>query len=153
MGSLASAKAHKNWLIVTAVVIAAFGPVFFLGTMDSTSEPARLTLDLLSWPVDQAQTYDDDTLRFLSALTGGFLFGWGVMILCLRAWAYDAAPDGVRTSVVVGLLAWFVLDSAGSLASGNPSNALFNVVVLLLAVGPLWRPARSGTPESAVTAP
>ena len=75
------------------------------------------------------------------------------MILCLRAWAYDAAPDGVRKSVVVGVLAWFVLDSAGSIASGNPSNALFNVVVLLLAVGPLWRPARSGAPNSGVTAP
>ena len=153
MSSLTSSTAHKNWLIVTAVVIAAFGPVFFLGTMESTSEPARLTLDLLSWPIDQAQTYDDDTLRFLSALTGGFLLGWGVMILCLRAWAYDAAPDGVRKSVVVGVLAWFVLDSAGSIASGNPSNALFNVVVLLLAVGPLWWPARSSAPNSGVTAP
>ena len=153
MSSLTSSKAHKNWLIVTAVVIAAFGPVFFLGTMESTSEPARLTLDLLSWPIDQAQTYDDDTLRFLSALTGGFLLGWGVMILCLRAWAYDAAPDGVRKSVVVGVLAWFVLDSAGSIASGNPSNALFNVVVLLIAVGPLWRPARSSAPDYGVTAP
>jgi hypothetical protein len=153
MSTLASSTAQKNWLIVTAVVIAAFGPVFFLGTMESTSEPARLTLDLLSWPVDQAQTYDDDTLRFLSALTGGFLLGWGVMILCLRAWAYDAAPDGVRKSVVVGVLAWFVLDSAGSIASGNPSNALFNVVVLLVAVGPLWRPARSSAPDSTVTAP
>ena len=153
MSSLTSAKAQKNWLIVTAVVIAAFGPVFFLGTMESTSEPARLTLDLLSWPLDQAQTYDDETLRFLSALTGGFLLGWGVMILCLRAWAYDAAPDGVRKSVVVGVLAWFVLDSAGSIASRNPSNALFNVVVLLLAVGPLWWPARSSAPDSGVTAP
>ena len=43
----------------------------------------------------------------------------------------------MRKSVVVGVLAWFVLDSAGSIASGNPSNALFNVVVLLIAVGPL----------------
>jgi hypothetical protein len=153
MSSLTSARAHKNWLVVTAVVIAAFGPVFFLGTMESTSEPARLTLDLLSWPVDRAQTYEDETLRFLSALTGGFLLGWGVMILCLRAWAYDAAPDGVRKSVVVGVLAWFLLDSLGSIASGNPSNALFNVVVLLVAVGPLWRPARSGTPAPAGTAP
>lgn len=150
---MTSTGAHRNWLIVTAVIIAAFGPVFFLGTMESTSESARLTLDLLSWPIDQAQTYEDETLRFLSALTGGFLLGWGVMILCLRAWVYDAAPDGVRKSVVVGVLAWFLLDSLGSITSGNPSNALFNVVVLLVAVGPLWRPARSSAPAPAGTAP
>nr|QQZ51494.1 hypothetical protein JKL49_11130 [Phenylobacterium glaciei] len=48
----------------------------------------------------------------------------------------------MRRTVLTGLLAWFFLDSAGSIASGNPSNAGFNVLVLLLAVGPLWRPAR-----------
>jgi hypothetical protein len=36
-----------------------------------------------------------------------------------------------------------VLDSAGSIASGNASNAFFNILVLLLAVGPLWRPAKA----------
>ncbi|MEM6453067.1 MAG: hypothetical protein AAF703_22455 [Cyanobacteria bacterium P01_D01_bin.105] len=79
-------------------------------------------------------------MRFLSALTGGFLLGWGVMIGCLRAWLYDIAPEAVRKVVLVSLLSWFVLDSAGSIASGVPSNAAFNVFVLLLAVGPLWLP-------------
>jgi hypothetical protein len=48
----------------------------------------------------------------------------------------------VRRTVLIGLLSWFCLDSAGSIASGNPSNAVFNVLVLLIAVGPLWRPAK-----------
>lgn len=69
------------------------------------------------------------------------------MIWCLQKWVYDLAPEGVRKSVLIGLLAWFVLDSSGSIASGNPSNALFNVVVLLLAVGPLWKPAQPLTPN------
>jgi hypothetical protein len=110
--------------------------------MESTSELARLTLDLLSWPLDNVQTFIDPTTRFLSALTGGFLFGWGIMVLGLRAWVYDAAPEGVRRSLLTGALAWFVLDSAGSIASGNASNALFNVIVLLLVVGPMWVPAK-----------
>ena len=133
---------HKRWLKVTAIVIGSFGPVFFLGTMPQTLEPARLTLDLLSWPIDGATTYASPDTRFLSALTGGFLLGWGVTIWCLSTWVYDAAPEGVRKSVLTGTLAWFLLDSAGSIASGNASNALFNVFVLLVAVGPLWRSAR-----------
>ena len=64
------------------------------------------------------------------------------MIWCLSTWVYDLAPEPVRRTVLTGVLAWFFLDSAGSIASGNASNAAFNVVVLLLAVGPLWRPAR-----------
>ena len=133
---------HKFWLIITAIVIASFGPVFALGSMESTSEFARWSLDLLSWPLDGLQTYTDPTTRFLSALTGGFLFGWGIMVLCLRHWVYDAAPEGVRKSVLTSVLAWFFLDSAGSWASGNPSNGFFNVIVLLMCIGPMWRPAK-----------
>ncbi len=139
---MASHAFHKFWLKVTAVVVGIGGPLFFLGTMESTLEPARLTLDILSWPVDGATTYASPDTRFLSALTGGFLLGWGVLIWCLSAGVYDAAPEGVRRAVVTGLLAWFVLDSAGSIASGNAPNAAWNVLVLLLAVGPMWWPAR-----------
>lgn len=139
---MTSREFHKFWLKVTAVVVGIGGPIFFLGTMPWTMEPARLTLDILSWPVDGATTYESPDTRFLSALTGGFLLGWGVMIWCLSAWVYDLAPEAVRRAVVTGILSWFVLDSAGSIASGNASNAAFNVLVLLLAVGPMWRPAR-----------
>ena len=135
-------KFHKFWLKITAIVIGSFGPIFFLGTMLSTSEPARFTLDLLSSPIDGIQNYNEPTTRFLSALTGGFLFGWGVMVWCLSSWVYDKAPDAVRKTVLVGVLSWFFLDSAGSIASGNSSNAIINILVLLIAVGPLWRPAR-----------
>jgi hypothetical protein len=133
---------HKFYLKVTAFVVGSFGPIFFLGTMISTSEPARFTLDLLSLPIDHVQNYDAATTRFLSALTGGFLLGWGITIWCLGKWVYDLAPEGVRKSVVVGMLSWFCLDSAGSIVSGNSSNVFFNVIVLLVGVGPLWRKAK-----------
>lgn len=134
---------HKTYLKVTAIVVASFAPVFFLGTMLSTSEPARWTLDFLSFPLDGVQSYEAATTRFLSALTGGFLLGWGVTIWCLQKWVYDLAPEAVRKAVLAGILSWFFLDSTGSIASGNASNALFNVIVLLIAVGPLWRPAKN----------
>ncbi len=140
---MASHKFHKFWLKVTAIIVGSFGPIFFLGTMAATMEPARLTLDILSWPIDGATTYASPDTRFLSALTGGFLFGWGVMIWCLSIWAYDQAPEAVRRTVIASLLAWFCLDSLGSIASGNESNALFNILVLILAVGPLWRAAKN----------
>ncbi|MEM6843123.1 MAG: hypothetical protein AAF944_02705 [Bacteroidota bacterium] len=140
-GGVMSHRFHKFYLKITAFVVGSFGPVFFLGTMPKTEGFARWTLDFLSWPLDGVQTYAEPTTRFLSALTGGFLLGWGVMIWCLSVWVYDKAPEFVRRSVLTGILSWFVLDSAGSIASDNSSNAIFNVVILLLAVGPLWRAA------------
>lgn len=109
---------HKSWLKVTAFVIASFGPIFFFSTMVETAGPARLSLDLLNWPIDGAQSFDAPTTRFLSALTGGFLMGWGVMIWVLSGAAYNAAPEAIRKAVVTGALVWFIVDSAGSIASG-----------------------------------
>jgi len=142
MSKIMSHKFHKFWLLISAFVIYSFGPIFALGSMEATSGLARLSLDILSWPVDGLQTYTDPTTHFLSALTGGFLFGWGIMILGLRRWVYDVAPEGVRRSFLLGTLAWFFLDSTGSIASGNVSNAFFNIIVLLLVVGPMWLPAK-----------
>jgi hypothetical protein len=136
-------KFHKFWLKITAIVVGSFGPVFFLGSMLSTSEPARFTLDILSLPIDNLQNYEAATTRFLSALTGGFLLGWGITIWCLSIWVYDKAPEGVRKSVLIGMLSWFILDSSGSIASGNASNAFFNLLILIIAVGPLWKPAKN----------
>jgi hypothetical protein len=132
---------HKFWLKITAVVVASFAPIFFLGAIEPLAEPARFVTDLLSWPLDGKQSFAEPTTRFVSAVTGGLLLGWGVMIWFLSGPVYDAAPEGVRRVVVVGLLSWFVLDSAGSILSGNASNAVFNAFVLLIAVEPLWRPA------------
>lgn len=137
-----SREFHKFWLKISAIVIGIGGPIFALGSTEATMEPARLTLDILSWPVDGATTYAHPDTRFLSALTGGFLTGWGVMVWMLSGEAYDRAPEAIRNALVFGALAWFVTDSAGSIASGNASNAIFNVAVLLLVVGPMWRPAR-----------
>jgi hypothetical protein len=129
---------RKLWFNVAALVVGAFGPVFFLGAA-GVVEPARLTLDLLSWPIDGNMSFREPTVRFLSALTGGFLLGWGVTIWCIGKYIYPLAPGPARKTVVCGLLSWFLLDSAGSALSGNQSNIVFNIVVLLTAIGPLWK--------------
>ncbi|GAB5455845.1 MAG: hypothetical protein Hens2KO_20740 [Henriciella sp.] len=138
-----SNRVHKTYLKISGVLVASFGPIFFLGTFEATSEPIRLAADLLAWPIDGAQTYDHPDTRFLGALSGGFLMGWGVLIWFLSGEAYDAAPEAIRRAVVGGFLAWFVLDSAGSITSGNASNAIFNIFVLLAFVGPMWRPSKA----------
>ena len=136
---------HKFWLKITAIIIGIAGPLFTLGTMPNTSAPARLILDILGWRWNNPTSFDMSEIRFLSALTGGFLVGWGVMVWLMSTLVYDHAPEGVRRTIVFGLIAWFCFDSTGSFLSGHPSNVAFNVLVLITAVGPLWRPATETT--------
>ena len=99
---------HKSWLRVTAVIVGSFGPVFALGSVAATAEPARFTMDLLAWPPDGATTWTHPDTRLLSALAGGFLLGWGVLIWQLATHVYDTCPEGVRRAVLSSLLVWFV---------------------------------------------
>ena len=104
---------------------------------------ARFTLDLISLPYDGVQTFADPTTRFLSAIAGGVMFGWAMLIWGVSGQVYDANPEGVRRAVVAGMLGWFVLDGLGSVVSGNHSNVVFNLALMVFAVGPMWRPARA----------
>jgi len=130
-----SREFHKFWLAISAFVVVSFGPLFSLGAMQVTSDPIRLSLSILAL---RPLSYSELTTRFVSALTGGFLCGWGVTIWCLRCWLYDVAPDATRKCVLYGVLAWFTADSTGSFLAGVYSNVFWNILVLIITVGPLW---------------
>lgn len=58
------------------------------------------------------------------AIYGGLMVGWGVMIYLLGRGA--SAPR----AAAVGIVAWWVVDSAGSIAVGFPLNVLLNTAFL-----------------------
>ncbi len=141
---------HRKWLKFTAILVMSFGPIFALGSFLPFAEPARVTMDILGWTLfEGTQSFDHPTTQFLSALAGGFLIGWGAMIWGLTGRVYDAAPNAVRKAVISGMLFWFAVDSLGSIASGHPSNAGFNLFFLLVGVGPMWLPAADSEVVSA----
>lgn len=137
---------HKFWLKLAGVSLALFGILGFLGTMPATNEPLRWSLDLLAWPLDGFPSYQSREIWFLSALAGGFLMGWGVTVWGMAHWLYDVASEPVRKTFLTGMCSWFLLDSAGSIASGNWPNAVWNIAVLLFLVGPLWKSSKISEP-------
>jgi fructose-specific phosphotransferase system IIC component len=142
MTNFMSKKIHKLWLKVTGVAIFGYAFLFSLGAIKMFQEPIRFILDISNFPLDNAQNYDAPTTVFLSAIIGGVLAGWGVMILLMSIWFYDQSPEKVRKTVLFGLLTWFFVDSLGCIISGDGNNAMTNIVLLLLLVGPLWTSAR-----------
>lgn len=148
---MATHATQKFWLKVSAVVIGFFGAVLTFATVPATNELARLSLDILAWPIDGFPDYKSEEIRFLSALTGGFLVGWAATIWTLSSLAYDHAPEAIRRSVMFGTLAWFVFDSVGSITSGQWPNAFFNILILLAIIGPMWTQATDTTPLNGET--
>ncbi len=75
------------------------------------------------------------------AIGGGVMTGWGIMLWMLATRLYPREPALARQLIVTSIVAWFIVDSAGSILSGAPLNALFNVSFLLIFCVPLWRAA------------
>ena len=76
-------------------------------------------------PGVEAATADSPTLRWVAGIAGGVWAGWGASMFSQTmgrtpAWALRA-----------GLLVWFLLDSAASVANGAPLNIFVNLSLLL----------------------
>ena len=132
-------KTHKFWLKLMASGIVLYALFFFLGTLKQTASITEVVMDISSWPMDGLQNLAANSTVFLSALLGGILFGWGVLIWILSGTIYDKAPEEIRKAVLFSAISWFVVDSVGSVLSGNAYNAFANTILLLVLVGPLWR--------------
>lgn len=121
------------WLFIV------FGLLTSSGAHPLTAAGAILFADLIIWPLDGGVQLTTE-VRWLCAILGGVMIGWGVIVLKLIATVPDRAV--VRSIVLAGVGTWFVVDSAGSLAAGVPLNVLSNLVFLLAFLVP-WLPRRS----------
>ncbi len=63
--------------------------------------------------------------RFATGIYGGLMVGWGVMLVAL------ARGQDVLRSAALGVLAWWVVDSAASIATGFPWNVASNALFLV----------------------
>ena len=87
---------HKRWLRISTIFIGFLGTELTRAKLPGAQEPAQWGLDLLTFPLSGCPTYQADETRFLSALTGGYLVGWGVSVWRLSHMAYDATPEAVQ---------------------------------------------------------
>ena len=120
-----------------AISFVAFGVLWAAGAIEGFGDPARLSLDVLKWPIDGDPGPLTPTTRFVSAIGGGILVGLGVLNLMLVAPGIEAGDRRVRKAALASIFSWFAIDSAGSIASGAASNAFFNVLVLALYAIPI----------------
>ena len=99
--------------------------------------PARLYLDMLYWPIGDGLPVWNQNLMWFSGIGAGLLIA---IAFIYRLIVYPAVRDGnrsiIRATIIAGI-AWFVVDTAGSIAAGVFPNAVFNMITLIPLVGPL----------------
>jgi len=126
-----------KWLQAGSAMVVVFGIVIALGAHPSTNGIVVFLADVMIWPLDGAQTGEASEMRFLSAVSGGIMVGWGICLWMLATAGLREAPQLSRRIILLSIGTWFVLDSAGSLVAGVPLNVAGNVLFLLIFILPL----------------
>ncbi|GJL94516.1 MAG: hypothetical protein DHS20C05_09210 [Hyphococcus sp.] len=93
--------------------------------------------DMLDWPLDGSINEYTREARWFSAIGGGVFASLCVLLFLVVAPLIERGDEEVRRGVIISMLVWFVVDSAGSIAAGVPANAVFNISFLAILLGPI----------------
>lgn len=129
---------EQKWLKIlraSCLVVFITGLSPSLAVLESTEEPWRMFFDLLTWPLDGQPGTFSSTERQLSAVLGGVLCGWAVLLYQL------ASPhlfnSQIRKQMMLSIWIWFFLDSGGSIVAQLPLNVIGNLGFLMSLIIPL----------------
>lgn len=121
----------KIWMRVWFAAALAFGAVLSLAAVPGADGPARWVLATISGDPAMSAMLDLPVMRFAFGLQGALTIGWMLTLMAAVQGAEAVGPTLWR-KVVVGVLAWYVIDSAISVITGFGLNAVSNT---LLTVG------------------
>ena len=138
----------------TKINILKYGSIFLIGfgllnflTLFPLADPVMQLFMNLAFltGVGTEHLVSADAARLWIAISGGLLAGWGVTLLLITTQVYAPNPALGRRIILSGILTWFVVDSAGSIAAGAPFNAVLNLSFLALFALPVAWPERNTT--------
>jgi hypothetical protein len=121
----------KIWMRVWFAAALVFGAVLSLAAVPGADGPARWVLATISGDPAMAAVIDQPVMRFAFGLQGALTIGWMLTLMAAVQGAQAVGPALWR-QVVIGVLAWWAIDSAISVMTGFGLNAVSNT---LLTVG------------------
>ena len=135
-----SRNTRSRFLLVVSGVFAVYSILWGLAPYESINFPARLIIDSLNWPVDNLSTPLDKNTMLYSAIGAGLLGALAIFLGGIVAPAIKEGNKSIIRTAILGMVVWYIIDGAGSIASGVASNVVFNSIYLILTLTPLlWK--------------
>lgn len=140
-----SLQASTTALKIAADILIIFGLMFFLALFTPLSGAVNALLNLALLTFDGSVNILAAETRLLMAISGGICVGWGAMIYMITTQVYASNPEVGGRIILVSSVAWFLVDSIGSVIAGAAFNAVLNIGFLIMFVAPvlLYRPQKS----------
>lgn len=118
---------YYGWFVVAA------GAIFYTAALPALEAPATLFYRMVGHPSGEPLFVSAAT-RLSVSLLGAVTIGWGLTIV---AAAEAAAGKSLIKGLTRAILIWFVIDSAASIVTGYPLNAVSNAGFVALFFAPM----------------
>ena len=139
-----------TWLKAASAIVIGFGLMVAAAAHPSGAGLTMFFADILIWPFDGNPSEPDQITRLISAIGGGVMAGWGVLLWMMVTQVMPHQPEVARRMILISIIVWFVIDSTGSVVSGVPLNVAGNLIFLIAFLVPLR--ALGSSTNGAVTA-
>ena len=124
-------------LKITIIASAGFALFMFASLFTPLREVMSFFLDLVHMPLDGAQNLSRDTEEVLTAISAGIFFGFCVLLWQVTTEVYVKDPLLGRRMILSSVIAWYVIDTTGSLIVGAWMNGILNTVFLIALISPV----------------
>lgn len=147
-----TASTATVWLRVASLATVAVGLLAAAACSEAAEGPWLLLFDVVDWRADGRPARFAAETAAVNAFAGGVMVGWGTLMYLLAGQRRGSAT--AATSMLIVVIAWFVVDSTASLVAGFPGNVVLNVGFLGLLLPPLLVLRRGDVaPDGPVRAP
>lgn len=127
----------RTWLAIWCWGVALFGVVLVGAALPATSGPIGFLIETMN--ATGAPVELDAPLRFGLGIQGALSIGLAMLVAAGARAAAELGPRGRPTwqMVTLALLAWYVIDSLISIATGFPLNAASNTLLIVTFLAPV----------------
>lgn len=132
-----SLEFRAKLMLFVAIGFMLFSLMWALAPYTSINLPSRFILDLIDWPIDNLSDELSRDVKWLSSIGAGLLVALSIFLGGIVTPAIKANDKNIINVTKVAIVAWFIVDSAGSIASGVASNAFFNSIFFIMVMIPL----------------
>lgn len=115
-----------------------FGLVFAFANGTALFSAFNAQIDPVFWPGPGADAAALAFRGWIYGVLGATMIGWGMMMFFLALHGLAARQTWVRNAIAASIPAWYVVDTYISWAARVYFNVIFNTVVLLLVMLPVF---------------
>jgi len=128
----------RRWLQLVAMAMCLFGVAMALLNQTAVFSAFNLQVDRVFWPGGSPGAAASQFQGWAYGVWGATVAGFGALVWVMVAYGFRQRQGWVRNGLAACVGLWFLLDTGLSAVYQVWFNVVFNCVILLLVVVPLW---------------